>query len=273
MKLKKLFGVAMLMTAMLFTGCGGDNAKKDAGAGNTEVKKIVVGLDDEYPPMGFKDDKNEIIGFDVDLAKAASAKLGTEVEFKAIDWNSKEAELKSGRIDVLWNGLDITPERQENMLFSDPYMDNRQIIFIRKGDEQNSNIAAESDLSGKNVGTQAGSTAEAYITGNDALKNSFKEFKTYGDYISAFMDLENGRLDAVICDEIVGRYYMAKHADKLDALDVTVGPVSEFGIAFAKENTELRDKVQKAFDEVVADGTAKKISEQWFGADLIKVKK
>ena len=66
---------------------------------------------------------------------------------------------------------------------------------------------------------------------------------------------------------------LAKHADKLDALDVTVGPVSEFGIAFAKENTELRDKVQKAFDEVVADGTAKKISEQWFGADLIKVKK
>ena len=271
MIIRKFFGVALLMTAMIFTGCGGDNSKQ--GAENTEVKKIVVGLDDEYPPMGFKDDKNEIIGFDVDLAKAASAKLGTEVEFKAIDWNSKEAELKSGRIDVLWNGLDITPERQENMLFSDPYMDNRQIIFIRKGDEQNAGITAESDLAGKNIGTQAGSTAEAYITGNDALKNSFKEFKTYGDYISAFMDLENGRLDAVICDEIVGRYYMAKHPEKLDALDVTVGPVSEFGIAFAKENTELRDKVQKAFDEIVADGTAKKISEQWFGADLIKAKK
>ena len=159
------------------------------------------------------------------------------------------------------------------MLFSDPYMDNRQIIFIRKGDDANSNIADENGLAGKNVGTQAGSTAEAYITGNDELKNSFKEFKTYGDYISAFMDLENGRLDAVVCDEIVGRYYMAKHADKLDALNVVVGPTSEFGIAFAKENTALRDEVQKAFDEIVADGTAKRISEEWFGADLIKVKK
>ena len=125
-------------------------------------------------------------------------------------------------------------------------------------------------MAGKAVGTQAGSTAETYITNNAALLNSFNEFKTYGDYISAFMDLENGRLDAIVCDEIVGRYYMAKHADKIDAVDVTVGPVSEFGIAFAKDNTELRDKVQKAFDEIVADGTAKKISEEWFGADLIK---
>ena len=271
MLMKKIFLVAMLLTTMIFTGCGGDNGAKNEGAEG--AKKIVVGLDDEYPPMGFKDDKNEIIGFDVDLAKAAAKKLGREVEFKAIDWNSKEAELKSGRIDVLWNGLDITDERKQNMLFSDPYMDNRQVIFIRKGDDANANIAAESDLAGKAVGTQAGSTAEAYITGNDALKNSFSDFKTYGDYISAFMDLENGRLDAVVCDEIVGRYYMAKHADKLDALNVVVGPTSEFGIAFAKENTALRDEIQKAFDEIVADGTAKKISEEWFGADLIKAKK
>ncbi len=267
MILRKIFMVAMLLTAMVFTGCGGGDTQN----GNSDgAKKIVVGLDDEYPPMGFKNDKNEIIGFDVDLAKAAAQKLGREVEFKAIDWNSKEAELKSGRIDVLWNGLDITDERKQNMLFSDPYMDNRQVIFIRKGDEQN--INAESDLAGKNVGTQAGSTAEDYITSNENLKNSFKEFKTYGDYISAFMDLENGRLDAVVCDEIVGRYYMAKHADKIDALNVVVGPTSEFGIAFAKDNTALRDEVQKAFDEIVADGTAKKISEEWFGTDLIKAK-
>jgi len=272
MFMRKIFLVAMLLTTMIFTGCGGNTSDKGAGTENSQPKKIVVGLDDEYPPMGFKNDKNEIIGFDVDLAKAAAKKLGREVEFKAIDWNSKEAELKSGRIDVLWNGLDITPERKENMLFSDPYMANRQVVFIRKGDAKNANIAAETDLADKAVGTQAGSTAEAYITGNEALKHSFKEFKTYGDYISAFMDLENGRLDAVVCDEIVGRYYMAKHADKLDALNVIIGPTSEFGIAFAKENTALRDEVQKAFDEIVADGTAKKISEEWFGADLIKIK-
>lgn len=266
MKMKKLLLTAGLLVSMLFTGCGGDDAAKQGG--DAEIKKIVVGLDDEYAPMGFKDENNQIVGFDVDLAKEATKRMDVEVEFKAIDWNSKEAELKSGRINVLWNGLDITPEREENMLFSKPYMDNRQIIFVRAGDDQG--IAAEADLAGKAVGTQAGSTAETYIDSQADLKNSFNEFKTYGDYVSAFMDLENGRLDALVCDEIVGRYYISKHPDTLQALDVTVGPVTQFGIAFAKDNTALRDKVQKAFDEIVADGTATKISEQWFGADLIK---
>ena len=261
---------ALLLVTMIFTGCGGsDSAKTDSGS--KETKKITIGLDDEYAPMGFKDEKNEIVGFDGDLAKEAAKRLGSEVEFKAIDWNSKEAELKSGRIDIIWNGLDITPERQQNMLFSDPYMDNRQIVFVKKGNDQG--IKSESDLSGKTVGTQAGSTAETYIAGNEILKNSFKEFKTYGDYVSAFMDLEIGRIDALVCDEIVGRYAMSKQDGKFDALDVTVGPVTQFGIAFRKEDTELRDKVQKVFDEMVKDGAAGKISQQWFQADLLKKKK
>ena len=268
--MKKIFMAALLLVTMVFAGCGGDKAPAKTDGGATEESKIVIGLDDEYAPMGFKNEQNEIVGFDVDLAKEAAKRLNSKVEFKAIDWNSKEAELKSGRIDIIWNGLDITPERQENMLFSDPYMDNRQIIFVKKGNDQG--IMAESDLAGKAVGTQAGSTAEAYIDKNEGLKNSFREFKTYGDYVSAFMDLENGRIDALVCDEIVGRYAMSKQGDKFDALNVTVGPVSEFGFAFRKDNTELRDKVQKVFDEMVKDGSATKISEQWFGADLIKKK-
>ena len=269
--MKKIFMAALLLMTMVFTGCGGGGdtpAKTDGDA--KDVKKITIGLDDEYAPMGFKNEQNEIVGFDVDLAKEAAKRLGSEVEFKAIDWNSKEAELKSGRIDIIWNGLDITPERQENMLFSDPYMDNRQIVFVKKGNDQG--IKAEADLAGKGIGTQAGSTAETYIDGNETLKGSFKEFKTYGDYVSAFMDLENGRIDALVCDEIVGRYAMSKQDGKFDALDVTVGPVTQFGIAFRKDDTELRNKVQGVFDEMVKDGAATKISEQWFQADLIKKK-
>ena len=264
--MKKILMAALLMVTLVFAGCGGggEPAKTD------DAKKITNGLDDEYAPMGFKDEKNEISGFDVDLAKEAAKRLGSEVEFKAIDWNSKEAELKSGRIDIIWNGLDITPERQQNMLFSDPYMDNRQIVFVKKGNDQG--IKAEADLAGKGIGTQAGSTAETYIDGNAELKGTFKEFKTYGDYVSAFMDLENGRIDALVCDEIVGRYAMSKQDGKFDALDVTVGPVTQFGIAFRKDDTELRDKVQGVFDEMVKDGAATKICEQWFQAELIKKK-
>ena len=270
MKIKNLLMMAALAACTILTGCGGQEGGGNDKAANSG-QKIVVGLDDEFPPMGFRDEKNNIVGFDVDLAKEAAKRLGREVEFKAIDWSSKEAELKSKRIDVLWNGLDITPEREENMLFSDPYMENRQIVFVRKGETPGS-IANGEGLNGLTVGTQAASTAESYFNENEGIKNGMKELKTYGDYTSALMDLENGRLDAVVCDEIVGRYYISKHPEKIEALDITIGPISQFGIAFRKDDTALRDEVQKVFDEMVKDGAAKKISEQWFGKDLLKTK-
>ena len=267
MNWKKLLtlGCAALFAAAAFTGCGGQQAATSSSSGAASGDKIVVGLDDNFPPMGFKDENNEIVGFDIDLAKEATKRLGREVEFKAIDWSSKEAELKSGRVNVLWNGLDITDKRKENMLFSDPYMDNRQIIFVKKGA---TGITDEQSLAGKAVGTQSASTAEEYIDGSDFFKTKVKEVKKYSDFVSAFMDLENGRIDAVIGDEIVGRYYMSKHPDSIDAVDVAVGPVSQFGIAFAKDNQKLRDDVQKVLDEMVKDGTVAKISEKWFGKDI-----
>ena len=270
MNMKKLFalGATLVFAVAAFTGCGGQQqaaSSSGSGSGSGAGGKIVVGLDDNFPPMGFKDENNEIVGFDIDLAKEATKRLGREVEFKAIDWSSKEAELKSGRVNVLWNGLDITDKRKENMLFSDPYMDNRQIIFVKKGA---TGITDEQSLAGKTVGTQSASTAEEYIDGSDFFKNKVKEVKKYSDFVSAFMDLENGRVDAVIGDEIVGRYYMSKHPDSIDAVDVAVGPVSQFGIAFAKDNQKLRDDVHKVLDEMVKDGTVAKISEKWFGKDI-----
>ena len=262
MRWQKLFalGMAAVMTLAVSAGCG-SNETGDSG------KKIVVGLDDNFPPMGFKDGSNEIVGFDIDLAKEASKRLGREVEFKAIDWSSKEAELKSGRVDILWNGLDITEKRKENMLFSDPYMDNRQIIFVKKG---NKDIKDETSLAGKVVGTQSASSAEDYMDGSNFFKEQVKEVKKYPDYVSAFMDLENGRIDAVVGDEITGRYYMSKHPDTLEAVDVAVGPVSTFGIGFAKDKQQLRDEVQKVLNDMKADGTMGKISEKWFGKDITK---
>lgn len=260
--MKKLFTLfAVLVLAMsVLAGCGSDAAKNDA------KKAIVVGLDDNFPPMGFKDESNQIVGFDIDLAKEASKRLGREVEFKAIDWNSKEAELKSGRVDILWNGLDITEKRKENMLFSDAYMDNRQIVFVKKGNGVK--IASEADLAGKNIGTQSGGTSEEYFEGKADLKASMKEVKYYPDFINAFMDLENGRIDAVVGDEIIGRYYISKHPESIEAQDTVIGEVSQFGFAFRKDDQALRDEVQKVFNEMKADGTVAKISEKWFAKDI-----
>ena len=261
--MKKILFLVLTLLAVVVAGCGGA-----ADNGGASGKKLVVGLDDNYPPMGFKDENNTIVGFDVDLAKEAAKRLNREVEFKAIDWSSKEAELKSGRVDVLWNGLDITEKRKENMLFSDPYMDNRQIVFVRKGDGVS--VSSEADLAGKIVGTQSGGTAEEYIDSNVALRDSFADFKKYSDYIAAFMDLENGRLDVIVADEITGRYYMSKHEGVFEALDVTVGPVSTFGIGFRKDDVALKDEVQKVLNAMKKDGVTAKISEQWFGKDITK---
>lgn len=262
--MKKIFALCMMLVLAVtaLAGCGSNSAQKE------ESKKIVVGLDDSFPPMGFKDEKNEIVGFDIDLAKEVAKRLGREVEFKAIDWNSKEAELKSGRVDILWNGLDITDKRKENMLFSEPYMDNRQIVFVAKNGKLS--VASEADLAGKTIGTQSGGTTEEYFENKPELKSSMKEVKYYPDYINAFMDLENGRLDAVVGDEIIGRYYISKHPDEIQAIDTVIGTVSQFGIAFRKDDQKLRDEVQKVFDEMKADGTVAKISEKWFAKDITK---
>lgn len=262
--MKKIIALCAIvaMAGALLTGCGTSEPK----AADTAKKKIVMGLDDNFPPMGFKDEKNEIVGFDIDMAKEASKRLGREVEFKAIDWSSKEAELKSGRVDVLWNGLDITEKRKENMLFSNPYMDAKQLIFVPIGSE----IKGPEDLKGKTVGIQDASTAEENIDADAAFKSSLKEVKKYSDCISAMMDLENGRLDAVVTDEIVGRFYMSKNADKYVALSRPVGPTGVFGIGFRKDDTALKDEVQKALDEMKKDGSSAKISEKWFGKDITK---
>ncbi len=265
--MKKILALclSMVFAAMMIAGCGGDNQQSSSSSSSAaNDKPIVVGLDDSYPPMGFKDDNNEIVGFDVDLAKEAAKRLNRPVEFKAIDWSSKEAELKSGRVDVLWNGLDITEERKQNMLFSDPYMKNRQVVFV----PVNADVTSLDQLKGKVIGTQSGSTAEAFLDDNADYAAQFGEIKKYGDYIDSFMDLENGRIDAVVTDELVGTYYMQKHPNVFKETEIVIGEPTDFGIAFAKDNQALRDEVQKVMNQMKEDGTIAKISQKWFGKDI-----
>lgn len=246
--------VSMLLIGLLLAGCGG-----------TAKKKIVVGLDDNFPPMGFRDDKNNIVGFDIDMAKEATKRMGVEVEFKPIDWNSKEVELNSKRVDVLWNGLTITEKRKENIAFTNPYMENRQIIVVNA----NSVIKGKADLAGKIVGTQEGSSSVEALEKDAAALKSFKELKKYSDNVAALMDLKNGRLDAVVVDEIVGRYYIAKKPGEYAILADNFGS-EEYGVGLRKDDKELLSKLQKALDDMKKDGTSAKISKQWFGEDIIK---
>ena len=260
--MKKILLLLLMITFML-PSCSFDNVNI------LDRKKILIGFDESFAPMGFRNDKGEIVGFDVDLAKEAARRMGVKVEFIPIDWANKKEEIISGNVDMLWNGCDITDERKEYMIFSKPYMDSRQVLLVKKGNDQG--IYSEYDLKDKVVGMQAGTSSELYI--NEDIKKSFAEFKICNSLQEGFEALDNDKYDVFIVDEIAGRYEITQNPNRFEVIEANVSPITEFGIGFAKGNTELRDKVQIAFDDMIKDGTAKKISERWFQADLIKLKR
>ena len=249
----------------MLTACGpGDNAPKAGAEAPAAAKKVVVGLDDNFPPMGFRDANNQIVGFDIDMAKEASKRLGLEVEFKPIDWSAKEAELNGKRVDVLWNGLTITEERKKNISFTAPYMANHQIIIVGNA----SPVKAKADLAGKVVGAQDGSSATDAIA-KDPVAAQIKEVKKFGDNVTALMDLAAGRLDAIVVDEVVGRYLISKRAGEYRVMEENFG-TEDYGVGVRKDDTELLGKLDKTLDSMKQDGTAARIATQWFGANIIK---
>ena len=267
MKKTSLLLVALMAGAFMI-GCGKkeEPAKPAAApAPAPAAAAIVVGLDDHFPPMGFRDEKNEIVGFDIDLAKEAAKRLGVQVTFKPIDWSAKEAELSGKRIDVLWNGLTITEERKANILFTKPYLENRQIVVVTG----KSPIKTKAELKGKVVGVQDGSSAVDAVQKDEKAAKAIKELKKFADNVTALMDLSAGRLDAIVVDEVVGRYYIAKKAGEYRVLDEHFG-TEDYGIGTRKDDTDLMSKIQKAMDDMKADGTAATISTKWFGKDIVK---
>lgn len=253
--------LALFFVTMLFFGCGSSQSDIPAG------KVITIGIDDGFPPMGFRDEKNELVGFDIDLAKETGKRMGVRFVFKPIVWSNKREELTSGNIDIIWNGFNITEDRKEYALFSKPYMEDRQIFLVKKGEA--AGIRSERDLTGKIIATQAGATSETYVNENDFIQHYAKEIRAYTKFTDAMEALKNGEIDTFICDEIIARYETHNNPDNFEIIDVQSDYYTGIGIGFRKDDVKLRDAVQKAFDEVVADGTAKKISEKWFDADLI----
>ena len=273
--MKRTFAIISLLLALSLTAaCGAAPSQPVPGSSSPAspapedssptITRLVIGLDDQFPPMGFRDEKNELVGFDIDLAKAVCDKLGIKAVPTPINWSSKEFELNGGKVDVLWNGLTITEERQEAMLMSPAYIANAQVIVVRS----DSGIATLSDLAGKTVALQEGSSADEAYAGCPAAGTE-KELVKAPENISLFSDLKIGRIDAVVIDKVFGDYYIAENGEgKLEVLAEQLAD-EEYGIAFQKENQELAALVLGALDELVKDGTAAQISQKWFGEDRI----
>ena len=225
--------------------------------------EFVIGLDDSFPPMGFRDENNEIVGYDIDLAREVALRLGLKFRAQPISWSAKEQELNTKKIDCIWNGLSITPERLEALSFTKPYLNNAQVVIVRA----DSGINSLADMKDKILGVQAGSSAAVAVDSAPDLKASLKQVVDFADNIMALNDLEIGGLDGVAMDSVVAEYSLKVTGKPFVLLSESLAP-EQYGIAFKKDNTELRDKVQAALNEMAADGTVAKISEKWFGSDI-----
>lgn len=229
-----------------------------------EKGEFVLGLDDSFPPMGFRDKAGEIVGFDIDLAREVCQRLGVKLRMQPIDWNAKILDLNSKDIDVIWNGLTITDERREMVEFSKPYIANRQIIIVKAG----SGIDVKADLAGKIVGIQMGSSADDAVKSDAKTMDSLGEIVKFEDNVQALMDLEIGRLDAVVVDAILGRYYISKK-EGVFAVATDFFTEEEYGIGFRKGEVAFVTEVDRILDEMAKDGAAAAISKKWFGEDVM----
>lgn len=250
--------MAVILVAAAFAGCA-----KKANLG-TKSGKLVIGLDDTFAPMGFRDEANNLIGFDIDLANAVGEELGVEIVFQPIDWDAKEMELESQNIDCIWNGMSQTPQREESMTLSQPYLNNRIIIMTVPG----VNIAVKEDLLNYQLGTQAKSSALEVIQADEIypeIQDNLSEYRTYDECI---LDMQAGRIQAMIVDEVLGQYKNKNLTEKFTTSSVEL--VEDFYvIGFRKGDTELCKKVEGAIKALNENGKGPEISQKWFGENLL----
>ena len=276
MKKISLAVFAMMMVAMLavFAGCSSssDTNSGTADSGTAQDNSLqnvldkgtlVLGLDDSFPPMGFRDENNNIVGFDIDVATEVANRMGVELKLQPIEWSTKEMELNTGSVDCLWNGLSIDDERKQAMDLSEPYMTNRMVLVVLNDSE----YTVQASLAGKTIGVQNGSTAEKILEESDFAKTIGNTIG-FKDNVTAFMELETKGIDAIFMDEVVANYAITSQNKDFKVLEDGLTE-EEYAVGFKKGNTALKNEVQKYIDEMKADGTMTQISEKWFGKDVV----
>ncbi|HBM79984.1 MAG TPA: amino acid ABC transporter substrate-binding protein [Clostridiaceae bacterium] len=275
MKRISTFSLVIILTIAIMAGCSGkpssnksigdsDTIKKDSSIAEglpDEIKssgEIKIGVDDTYPPMEYRDESNALVGFDVDFGEAVGKKLGVKIKWVPTAWDGIIPSLKTGKFDIILSSLSITDERKKEIGFSEPYILGGPVIITLKGDES---VKASEDLKGKIIGCQLGTTAEDAVKSIDGIK----ELKKYNKITEALQDLSAKRIEAVVADDQVGRYYISLDPQKF----IVSGKMKEepFGLGFRKGDTALIEAVQKAIDELKSEGTLSKISMKWFKTD------
>ena len=224
-----------------------DAQAADAAAAEEAVaeggREFIVGFDAEYPPYGYLDmATNDYTGFDLELAQELCNRRGWTLVKKPINWDNKDAEIDSGSIDCIWNGMTYTG-REAEYTWSDPYVNNSIVIAVLA----DSDIQTLADLAGKVVITQSESSAETALNGEELA--------------------DPGAVDAIAVDIGVAQYQMRNNPDKFRILEEPIA-AEQYAIAFKLGNEELRDQVQETYDEMLADGTVMEIAQHYADDNL-----
>lgn len=272
--MKKRYFLMLVMGVLLVTisACGksgekANNSSKDKWSEIEKNKKVIIGLDDTFVPMGFRDESDNIVGFDIDLAKEVFKEYGIEPEFQSIDWSMKENELNNGTIDLIWNGYNITDERKEKVAFSEPYINSRQQLVVIK----DSNMSSYKDMKDKVLGAQNASTGQDMIDKNPDVFTDMiadNEPVLFDTFNEAFIDLKAKRIDGLIVDNVYANYYIAqqKNPEDYQIID-TPFESADFAVGIRKSDKELKTKIDDALKKLKDSGKTKEISEKWFGND------
>lgn len=257
----------LLAASLAMTGCSssGKSNEDDSLQRVLDNGKLVMGLDATFKPMGYTDENDNIVGFDIDVASEVCSRMGVELELCGVNWDTKEVELDAGTVDCIWNGLSISEKRKEIMLMSDPYMENRMVFAVMS----DSDIKTPSDLNGKTVSVQVGSTAEAILMESDIRSDI--TINGLSTNVEALNQLEMGMCDAVFLDEVVVSYEIKNEEKNFRILEEGLAS-EEYAVGFRKGEQKLCDKVEEVLKEMKKDGKLAEISTKWFGSDITCVK-
>ena len=259
---KKLFlsFIVILLTGII-AGCSGG---KEAGGNEKQTvlerveksKVLKVGFEGTYPPFNFVDDKQNYIGFDVDISNELAKRLGVETEFIATKWDSLLGGLKSDKFDIIIGQMTVTEERKKSVDFTDPYVVTGSVLVTR---EDTNDITKLEDIKGKNVGVGGGTTFEEVANSVDGA--NVKLYKAVSDYVQ---DLQNKRLDVIINDQLLMGYNIKENNLPLKITSEILNK-DEIGMAINKGNEDFVDKINEAIAAMKEDGTYDEIYKKWFG--------
>ena len=256
--MKKLFALLLvLVLAVCMVGCGAkDDSEKDNGK-----KTFVMGIDPEYPPFSYMDDDGNYTGFDVEVCKAACEKLDWNFKVFGVNWEQKLIQLDANECDCVWSGMTILDSMIESgYVISNPYYDNEQVLVVKEG----SGIVSTTDLAGKVVGVQLGTSGESLLQDEEGLKplaDTFENLVTCESFLKCFSELAGNAVDAVLVDKPVAASYVAENAG-FTIIDENLG-AEQYGIAFRSGDKELCRQIEDAVQELVEDGTYAKIAEDY----------